>query len=272
MSWNPYPAPEMLPPATEDVPPQYALKAQETPTLMETVAFFALAALVLLAIQGAGAAVAMHWHLFGKIGFRSLSLKTRFTIPMMVLSYGAGLWAAAALFRRVWSLPFFDGIHWNFPRVRAYWPVLLALGVALGFLVQFASNFLPVPKELPVDAFFRTPFDAWMVALFGIFIAPIAEEIAFRGFLYPSLRRWTGPLVAAILTSLPFAFLHAEQVAKAWGPLAIVCLVSIVLCAVRDRTGSVAASAMVHACYNFSIFAVMFYASGGFVHLDRLKD
>jgi membrane protease YdiL (CAAX protease family) len=111
-----------------------------------------------------------------------------------------------------------------------------------------------------------------MVALFGVFVAPIAEEIAFRGFLYPALRPWTGRILGAILTSIPFAFLHAQQVAHAWGPLTMVFLVSLVLVAVRERTGSVAASALVHACYNLSIFAVIFYASGGFQHLDRLKD
>ena len=75
-----------------------------------------------------------------------------------------------------------------------------------------------------------------------------------------------------MLTSVPFALLHAQQVAHAWTPLAMVFLVSLVLVAVRDRTGSVAASAIVHACYNFSIFAALFAASDGFRHLQHLND
>ena len=272
MSWNAYPAPELLPPVPEKIIPQERSTAHETPTLLEAVAFFTLAGILLLAIQGLGAAIVLHWHVFGKIGLKKLVYETRFTIPMMLVSYGAVLVAAAALFRRVWLVPFLDGIHWNFGQVQRYWPWLVGIGIGLGFGIQLASNFLPVPKELPVDAFFRTSLDAWMVALFGILIAPIAEEIAFRGFLYPSLRRWTGRVVAAVLTSIPFALLHGQQVAHAWGPLAMVFLVSIMLCAVRERTGSVAASALVHACYNLSIFVVIFYASGGFMHLERLKD
>lgn len=272
MSWNPYPAPEILPPAPQGPFTAPEPAARETPTLLEMIAFFTLAAVLVTAIQGIGAAVALHWHIFGRISLKKLAYETRFSVPVMVVSYGVVLGATAVLFRRAWSRSFLEGIHWNLEAVRRHWMWLLAVGIGLGFAIQLASNYLPVPKEMPVDAFFHNTRDAWMVALFGIFIAPAAEEIAFRGFLYPALRSWTGSVLAAILTSLPFAFLHAEQVAHAWGPLSMVFLVSLVLCAVRDRTGSVAASALVHACYNFSIFAVIFYASGGFMHLDRLKD
>ena len=270
MSSNLYPVPEVLPPAQD--PPGTPPAPRQTPTLVEMVAFFVLTAGILLAIQGMGAAVALHWRLFGNLSLRSLAMEPRFTIPMMVVSYGVVLLIAAALFRRVWQRGFFEGIHWNASAVARNWTWLPILGIGLGFAIQFASNYLPVPKQMPVDAFFRTTSDAWMVALFGVFIAPAAEEIAFRGFLYPSLRPWTGRILAAILTSLPFALLHAQQVAHAWGPLSMVFLVSLILVAVRERTGSVAASALVHACYNLSIFAVIFVASGGFQHLERLKD
>ncbi len=271
MSWNAYPVPEIMPPAPDE-PADSRPAAQQTPTLLEMVAFFALAAILLTAIQGMGAAVALHWHIFGRITLKKLAYEPRFTIPMMVISYGVVLLVAVALFSRVWQRGFFEGIHWNASAVRRHWTWLPVLGVGLGFAIQLASNYLPVPKELPVDAFFRNATDAWMVALFGVFIAPAAEEIAFRGFLYPSLRPWTGRIIAAIMTSVPFALLHAQQVAHAWGPLAMVFLVSMVLVGIRERTDSVAASALVHACYNLSIFAVIFYASGGFQHLERLKD
>ena len=264
--------PEALPPAVDETSHESSPRASETPTALEMVAFFTLAAILITLIQAIGAAVAMHWHLFGRIGLRKLAYRPRFTIPMMVVSYGAVALATVTLFRRVWPNGFLAGIHWNFSQVRRYAVWLPALGIGLGFAMQLASNYLPVPKELPVDSFFQNAPDAWMVALFGVFIAPVCEEIAFRGFLYPSLRPWTGRIIGAVLTSIPFAFLHAQQVAHAWGPLSMVFIVSLVLVAVRERTGSVAASALVHACYNLSIFAVIFFASGGFLHLERLKD
>ncbi len=272
MNWNAYSAPETLPPLSGEPVANTPPLAKKNPSLLETMAFFTLAGIVLVTIQAFGAAVVLHWHLFGGISLKKLVYEPRFTIPLMAVSYGVVLLATSALFRRVWSMSFFSGIHWNFSAVSQNWKWLPLVGLCLGLAIQLASNYLPVPKELPVDAFFRNAPDAWMVALFGVFIAPIAEEIAFRGFLFPALRHWIGVILAAILTSVPFAFLHADQVGHAWGPLAMVFLVSLVLCAVRQRIGSVAASALVHASYNFSIFLVIFYASGGFMHLERLKD
>lgn len=272
MSWNPSPIPETLPPDPGDPAPYDPPPAGHTPTFLEMVAFFSMAAILLTAIQGLGAAAVLHWHLLGRIRLKDLAYNPKFTIPMMAISYGIILLAAAALFRRVWMNGFLAGIHWNWPAVKRHWIWLPLLGLGLGFSIQFASNYFPVPKQLPVDAFFRSSIDAWLVALFGVFIAPACEEIAFRGFLYPALRPWTGRLIAAILTSIPFALLHAQQVAHAWGPLAMVFLVSMVLVGVREWTGSVSASALVHACYNLSIFGVIFFVSGGFQHLERLRD
>ncbi len=272
MSWNSYPVPEALPPADDEIAHKSSPRASETPAFLEMVAFFTLAAILITVIQALSVAIAIHWHLFGKIALRKLAYLPRFTIPAMVVSYGAVAVATVALYRRVWPDGFLAGIHWNFSQARRYAIWLPALGIGLGFAMQLASNYLPIPKELPVDSFFQNAPDAWMVALFGVFIAPICEEIAFRGFLYPSLRPWTGRILAAILTSIPFTLLHAQQVGRAWGPLSLVFIVSLVLVWVRERTNSVACSALVHACYNLSIFAAIFYASGGFQHLDRLKD
>jgi membrane protease YdiL (CAAX protease family) len=244
----------------------------QTPSFLEMVIFFVLAGLLLLLTQVAGALLVMHFHLIAHASLRQLATNPRFSIPAMAISYAVILLACLALYGRMWPHGFFHGIHWNWAVAQRHRMWLPLLGILLGVGIQFASSFLPIPKQMPIDAMFRTPFDAWMVALFGVFIAPCAEEIAFRGFLYPALRPWTGRILAAVLTSVPFALLHAQQVAHAWTPLAMVFLVSLVLVAVRDRTGSVAASAIVHACYNLSIFAALFAASDGFRHLQHLND
>jgi membrane protease YdiL (CAAX protease family) len=246
--------------------------AAETPSFLEMVIFFVLAGILLLVTQVAGAVLVMHLHGASPISLRQLAANPRFSIPIMAISYAVILAACVALYGRIWTQGFFRGIHWNWQVTRRHLAWLPLLGILLGVGIQFASSFLPIPKQMPIDAMFRTPFDAWMVALFGVFIAPCAEEIAFRGFLYPALRPWTGRLLAAVLTSVPFALLLAQQVAHAWTPLAMVFLVSLVLVAVRERTGSVSASAIVHACYNLSIFAALFAASDGFRHLQHLND
>ncbi len=268
------PEPEILPPLPPEQDPLHAPEPARAdgPGFFDAVAFFAIAIFLVFVLQGATAALALHQHWFGPMPLEKIVAEPRFSIPIMALAYGSVVLIASLLFSRAWSQSFTRGVCWNFSIARRQAGRLLLAGVLLAVSIQLLSNYLPVPKELPVDSFFRKPLDAWMVAIFGTLIAPAFEELAFRGFLYPALRRWTGVLPAAVLTSIPFALLHAQQLAHATAPLAMVFLVSLVLTAVRQRTGSVAASALVHATYNLSIFLAVFSASGGFTHLERLKN
>lgn len=51
-----------------------------------------------------------------------------------------------------------------------------------------------------------------LMALAACVLAPIAEECFFRGILYNTLRRWSGPVAAALCSSLFFACIHAAVV------------------------------------------------------------
>jgi hypothetical protein len=84
--------------------------------------------------------------------------------------------------------------------------------------------------------------------------------------------QWSIPamVIASIVTSLPFALMHGEQTGYSIGPFLQVFAVSLVLCSVRLVTRSVAASTMVHACYNFMLFSTMLVATGGFRHFDKI--
>jgi membrane protease YdiL (CAAX protease family) len=61
---------------------------------------------------------------------------------------------------------------------------LLAMGLGL------LSRLLPIPKSLPMDRFFQDRQGAYLMMMFGVAVAPLAEEMLFRGFLYPVLDRW----------------------------------------------------------------------------------
>jgi membrane protease YdiL (CAAX protease family) len=48
-----------------------------------------------------------------------------------------------------------------------------------------------------------------IMVLFAVaVVTPIAEELAFRGYLFPALTRWRGPWIAAILTAVIFGCAH----------------------------------------------------------------
>jgi uncharacterized protein len=76
--------------------------------------------------------------------------------------------------------------------------------------------------------------------------------------------------VASVLTSIPFALLHVDQQGHALGPFLLLILVSLILCTVRLKTRSLAASTLVHACYNFILFSLALIGTGGFRHFDKM--
>ena len=76
--------------------------------------------------------------------------------------------------------------------------------------------------------------------------------------------------VGSLLTSIPFALMHAEQTGYALGPFLLLVCVSLVLSWARLSTRSLAASVLVHSSYNFLLFSLMLLGTGGFKHLDKM--
>ncbi|MFZ1918648.1 MAG: type II CAAX endopeptidase family protein [Terriglobales bacterium] len=164
---------------------------------------------------------------------------------------------------------FLAAIHWNWPQNIAPY---LGGGVALSLALQLLAHILPMPKNLPIDLFFRTPAEAWALTIFGITLAPLMEELFFRGFLYPVLARGVGLTAAIFFTGFAFALLHGSQLMFSWGPVLVIFLVGTVLTMVRAYKNSVAAGLLVHVAYNGTLSLLMFVGTDGFRHLEKLNQ
>lgn len=88
-----------------------------------------------------------------------------------------------------------------------------------------------------------------------VLLAPIAEELLFRGFLFGNLRRHISFVLATIITSLLFALAHGQ-----WNVGIDVFIVSLALCYLRERTGNIWAGVMLHMIKNMIAFSVLFLA------------
>ena len=110
-------------------------------------------------------------------------------VPAMTLAYLAMLLAMYGLVTRHGQRPFWLTVGWRWPR-NLGWLGLLAAGAFLAVLLGLLSRLLPIPKSLPMDKFFQNRQGAYLMMIFGVAIAPLAEEMLFRGFLYPVLDRW----------------------------------------------------------------------------------
>lgn len=185
------------------------------------------------------------------------------------LAYVIVFFLMVALIEGKYHKPFGEAIEWRWPRSSI---ALLSLGVVLLFGLQGIAHFLPIPKEVPFDQFFKQPLDAWLTSIFAVSFGPLMEELFFRGFLYPVLERRVGMGIGIFLTALAFGLLHATQLGFAWGPILIIFLVGVVLTIVRAVSRSVASSFLVHVAYNGTLTVFTLIATGGFRHLERLNQ
>jgi uncharacterized protein len=136
-------------------------------------------------------------------------------------------------------------------------------GVALAIVVTAMGYFVKQPGPVPFEEFFKARQTVLMIMAFGILVAPLVEETIFRGFLYPVAARQFGVTAGVLFTGFLFGGFHAMQLWGAWGQIALLVVVGIVLTAVRARTGSVLASFLLHVAYNTTLFAGLYLGSHG---------
>lgn len=164
---------------------------------------------------------------------------------------------------------FWKSLHWNWPA--SIWP-FLGLGLAMQIAFLLLGRFLPFPRETPFDVLLRRPVTVVLIAIFAVTLGPLMEELFFRGFLYPVLARRFGIGTGISLSALGFGLMHAAQYGYSWASVFLIFLVGVVLGIVRARKNSVAAGFLVHATYNGTIILMLFLATDGFRHLEKLSS
>ena len=83
------------------------------------------------------------------------------------------------------------------------------------------------------------------IALSAIIFAPLIEEVIFRGYLYPVIKRFSHPIFSCVITSLLFAVIHSNL--EGLIPLF---LLAIVLTIFYEISKSIWVPILMHACFN----------------------
>lgn len=86
-----------------------------------------------------------------------------------------------------------------------------------------------------------------------VIVAPIAEEVLFRGYLYGKMRRHVPLWAAALATSILFAAVHGQ-----WNVAVDTFVLSLALCGLRELTGSVWSGILVHMIKNGIAYYILF--------------
>jgi membrane protease YdiL (CAAX protease family) len=180
-------------------------------------------------------------------------------VPEQLVFYALLLGVLAAIFRLQHDRPLWRSLGWVPMRIPPAWP--LVAGVLTAIAVSLIGVLIQVPvTENPMTKLLKDPAAMIPIAVFGVTVAPLVEELMFRGFLQPLLARDIGAVAAIVAANLPFGILHYAEYGNSWRHVVVIGLAGVAFGCMRQATGSTRASALMHAAYNGLFFWVLFSA------------
>ena len=218
-----------------------------------TLAWGAGGGLILTVSQTAGAIAFLLWtgalRAGSPVQVENLSNNGPVLAAAFVLSTPIVL-AYLALAVRMARVPFADYMALRWPRWRDVLTGVVAL-VSVLMLAGIGASLSGQDMPQFMTQTYTTARDAGMLPLFFFsfaVLAPIQEELLFRGFLYRGLEPAIGPWGAIILTAAVFAVVHLQYNVFYLGEIF---LIGVVFAWVRRRSGSTILTIFLHGGLNF---------------------
>ena len=178
-------------------------------------------------------------------------------LPEQLIGY-ALLFGALALSLRVqYDRPFWRSLGWAPIGLPPLFIVMCGMLTSLSVAVLGSLIHTPTTSN-PMTELMQDRASTILMAVFGIGIAPVCEELAFRGFLQPLLVRSMGAVPGVITASIPFGLLHYREFGNSWRHAVLIALAGTSFGWMRHFTGSTRASSLMHASYNALIFVAVF--------------
>lgn len=123
---------------------------------------------------------------------------------------------------------------------------LIPAGLFATYAVSTVHNLIASPKEQAIMGEFpRSPLGAVLFILLAVVMAPLAEEIVYRGFLFRGLANSLGWEWGAAISAAIFGAAHLQL--DVFVPLTVL---GFVLAWVYQRSGSLWTSVVLHALFN----------------------
>lgn len=93
-----------------------------------------------------------------------------------------------------------------------------------------------------------TPQISWI--LLALLVAPVSEELFFRGVFYGGLHRSWGHWWAGIVTTFVFVILHISEMVHFWPSVIFISILGILTLWIRLRSRAIAPAIALHFAYN----------------------
>ena len=159
-------------------------------------------------------------------------------------------WASLGISPPVWKNIYFV---WAFFLVIGLMPIRIFIGYIVQYLLEGGTESLQFRADL-----FAVSLDTWygfLILLVGVgVLAPISEELYFRGLLYNWFRQRTGVGWSVALSSLLFGMAHFDSS----GMAASAFVMGVVIALVYERTKSLWMAIAMHVITNSISVALIF--------------
>ena len=133
-------------------------------------------------------------------------------------------------------------------------PIVIG-GIAFNFAISYLMNLIPFPQAW-IDSYEASSSEllgnvgiALWIAV--VIMAPLVEELTFRGFMYTRLKQGMPKWIAVVLTSLVFGIVHGTSIWAIYTFVFSLCLIYIF-----EKTKSLWACILFHMSFNI-VGAVM---------------
>lgn len=169
--------------------------------------------------------------------------------------------ALAALFRIRYHKPFWTSLGWRPISIERAAIAILA-GPALVISIGLIGTALRTPEiEAPFEQMLGSTNTIVLLGILVAILGPVAEELAFRGFLMPLLIRGIGAAAGVIATGIIFGCIHGYEYEWSWQYMLLISLVGCVFGWAKYRTQSTLTSALMHSTFNLTQFLALLWRS-----------
>ncbi|PKM90679.1 MAG: hypothetical protein CVU87_01575 [Firmicutes bacterium HGW-Firmicutes-12] len=136
--------------------------------------------------------------------------------------------------------------------------ILLFIAVTIFSMLLIPLYPFEIKPQAVTEIFSKVSTWKQMLLIFSVVsvLAPISEELYFRGFLYPALRNRLGRMPALILANSFFGILHFDLLR-----FIPITLAGIWLTMLYEKTGTLYTSIIAHAVWNALMISLVFLAA-----------
>lgn len=168
-------------------------------------------------------------------------------IYIVVIVWSGGSWSELGIKKTGWRNFLLYGVLGGL--------FLIVVITLLGFVVNIMQPQLAPQYYEEVLRSAANIVSTLLIILVGAVLGPFAEELFYRGMVYPVFRSRIGPLWGAILAGLVFGMVHQDL----WRaiPLAVG---GAILCYIYEKTDSILVTTVAHGVWNGTMSLIVFFS------------